>query len=169
VPVDDVYASAFTADNVPSGRRASGERVPFSGDDTSVICHDKVGCPTTPGEASGLPTEHTLPQIRSLTISTPYRFDFEDEPTFLSEGRSFAGSSGAPIVYMPPTKMYVEEIDAKRPLDAPRLAGVRGRPVEGERSEDGLHLYRSIRAEELLELVGEGDDQALTPDAPVED
>ena len=150
---EKVYASAFTEDHIPKGKLTTGERLPFSGDDVSVICYDKTEDPDSPYRSGDPPSNEPLPKVRHLTISTPYRFDYDNEPAFLNDGRLFQGSSGAPVLYIPPTRMYAEDVKARRMIDQPALIGVHGKIVERTIDGKALNLYKAIRAEELLPLV----------------
>jgi hypothetical protein len=149
----EVYASAFTEDHLPDGQHTEGDRVPFAGDDVSVICYDKTKSPDAPYNSDDPPSNEPFPKVRHLTISTPYRFDYDGKPAFLNDGRLFQGSSGAPVLYIPPTRMFSWDVEARRMIDRPALIGVHGSVVE--RTVDGkqLNLYKAVRAEEITPLT----------------
>lgn len=150
---DRVYASALTEDHIPKGKLTNGKRLPFAGDDVSVICYDKTENPESPYNSGDPPSNEPLPKIRHLTISTPYRFDYNEKPVFLNDGRLFGGSSGAPILYIPPTQMYSEDVEARRMIDRPALIGVHGKIVERDLDGRALNLYAAVRSEQLLPLT----------------
>jgi len=161
---EHVYAAGFTEENIPKGQHTPSEWVPFAGDEVSVICFDKVSVPGTRYNEHDPSSNPPLPKIRDLTISTPYRLDYDDQPAFLNDGRLFEGSSGAPVLYIPPTQVYSDKVEARMQIPHPILIGVHGEMIERTLDGKRLNLFKSVRAEELLPITEPGYDWGTTPD-----
>jgi hypothetical protein len=159
-----VYAAAFTEQNIPKGQYTASEWIPFAGDEVSVICFDKISVPGTRYNDYEPPSNPPLPKIRDLTISTPYRLDYDDLPAFLNDGRLFKGSSGAPVLYIPPTQVYSDDAEARMQIKHPILIGVHGKIIERTLDNKPLNLFKSTRAEELIPITEPGYDWDTTPD-----
>lgn len=151
----DVYCSAFTNQNIPGEYiTADCDYLPFAGDEVSVITYDKTKDMYQAYSDKDIIKHDTFPKIRRLTISTPYHFDYFDKPTFLTEGRQFIGSSGGPVVYIPPSLVYSEKLEARNNITEPILAGIHTSEIEpADPTKRVFNLYKSVRSEEIIPLV----------------
>lgn len=136
-----LYVSAFTQENLPRGKLNTGDIIPFAGDSVSLISFQK-----TPDK------NFSMPQIRQVMISTPYRMNYDEKPQFLVDSRTFSGSSGAPVLAIPPTRMYSHQTERRISIRKPCLLGVHLGMEHRDLANEQLNLCRELRANELLQI-----------------